>query len=136
MRRPMPGISRLRWRVAKSSCAGRCDPMRRNRRQRIPPAGRRQVSLRLITCSSFCDQTCLAIGRGDFMALSIRDNLSSIVQEPVGPMVRNDVGHSGFTLTIDGKTVQAYKGQTLAVQEIKANPNDHYMFLMRNCLEK
>ena len=70
------------------------------------------------------------------MALSIRDNLSSIVQEPVGPMVRNDVGHSGFTLTIDGKTVQAYKGQTLAVQEIKANPNDHYMFLMRNCLEK
>jgi len=28
-------------------------------------------------------------------------------------MVRNDVGHSSFTLTIDGKTVQAYEGQTL-----------------------
>ncbi len=47
------------------------------------------------------------------MAISIRDNLSPIVQEPVGPMVRNDVGHSSFTLTIDGKTVQAYEGQTL-----------------------
>ena len=47
------------------------------------------------------------------MALSIRDNLSPIVQEPVGPVVRNDVGHPSFTLTIDGKTVQAYEGQTL-----------------------
>src|SRR5229473_964643 len=47
------------------------------------------------------------------MAISIRDNLSPIVQEPVGPMVRNDVGHPSFTLTMDGKTVQAYEGQTL-----------------------
>src|SRR5437899_40436 len=28
-------------------------------------------------------------------------------------MVRNDVGQPGFTLTIDGKTVQAYENQTL-----------------------
>ncbi len=47
------------------------------------------------------------------MAISIRDNLSPIVQEPTGPVVRNEVGHPSFTLTIDGKTVQAYEGQTL-----------------------
>src|SRR6266566_4301503 len=70
--------------------------------------------------SSFCDQTCLAlvgprfiVGRGDFMAVTIRDNLSPIVQEPTGPVVRNEVGHPSFTLTMDGKTVQAYEGQTL-----------------------
>ena len=28
-------------------------------------------------------------------------------------MVRNDVGHPSFTFTIDGKTVQAYEGQTI-----------------------
>ncbi len=47
------------------------------------------------------------------MALSIRDNLSPIVQEPTGPVVRNEVGHLSFTLTMDGKTIQAYEGQTL-----------------------
>ncbi len=47
------------------------------------------------------------------MAISIRDNLSPIVQKPTGPVVRNEVGHPSFTLTIDSKTVQAYEGQTL-----------------------
>jgi len=47
------------------------------------------------------------------MAVTIRDNLSPIVQKPTGPVVRNEVGHPSFTLTIDGKTVQAYEGQTL-----------------------
>jgi len=46
------------------------------------------------------------------MAVSIRDNLSPIQTSP-GPMVRNDVGQPSFTLTIDGKTVQAYENQTL-----------------------
>src|SRR5579885_874014 len=46
------------------------------------------------------------------MAVSIRDNLSPIQTSPQ-PVVRNDVGHSSFTLTIDGKTVQAYENQTL-----------------------
>src|SRR6266566_1812869 len=68
-------------------------------------------------CPSFCHQACFAVidsyRKRKFMAISIRDNLSPIVQEPAGPMVRNDVGHSSFTLTIDGKTVQAYEGQTL-----------------------
>src|SRR5260221_3086321 len=48
MRRPMPGISRLRWRVAGSSCVGRCEPTRRNGRRRIPP-GPHRVSARLRT---------------------------------------------------------------------------------------
>src|SRR5216683_2267291 len=47
------------------------------------------------------------------MAISIRDNLNPIVQESQAMMVRNDVGQPGFTLTIDGKTVQAYENQTL-----------------------
>jgi NADPH-dependent glutamate synthase beta subunit-like oxidoreductase/formate hydrogenlyase subunit 6/NADH:ubiquinone oxidoreductase subunit I len=47
------------------------------------------------------------------MAISIRDNLNPIVQEAQTMMVRNDVGQPGFTLTIDGKTVQAYENQTL-----------------------
>src|SRR5579863_4888443 len=47
------------------------------------------------------------------MAISIRDNFSPIVQQPTGPVVRNDVGQPSFSLTIDGKTVQAYEGQTL-----------------------
>ena len=46
------------------------------------------------------------------MAVSIRDNLSPI-QTSSGPVERNQVGHSNFTLTIDGKTVQAYENQTL-----------------------
>ena len=28
-------------------------------------------------------------------------------------MVRNEVGHPGFTFTIDGKVVRAYQGQTI-----------------------
>ena len=47
------------------------------------------------------------------MAISIRDNLSPTTQEPPGALVRNEVGQPGFTLTIDGKTVQAYESQTL-----------------------
>jgi NADPH-dependent glutamate synthase beta subunit-like oxidoreductase/formate hydrogenlyase subunit 6/NADH:ubiquinone oxidoreductase subunit I len=47
------------------------------------------------------------------MAISIRDNLSPIVQEAQALMVRNEVGQPSFTLTIDGKTVQAYENQTL-----------------------
>src|SRR6266436_4426976 len=47
------------------------------------------------------------------MAISIRDNLNPIVQESLAMLVRNDVGQHGFTLTIDGKTVQAYENQTL-----------------------
>ena len=47
------------------------------------------------------------------MAISIRDNLNPIVQEAQTMMVRNDVGQPSFTLTIDGKTVQAYENQTL-----------------------
>lgn len=47
------------------------------------------------------------------MAISIRDNFSPAIQEPQGPMVRNDVGHPSFTLTIDGKVMRAYEGQTI-----------------------
>src|SRR5438034_511218 len=47
------------------------------------------------------------------MAISIRDNLNPIVQEAQTMMVRNEVGQPSFTLTIDGKTVQAYENQTL-----------------------
>jgi len=47
------------------------------------------------------------------MAISIRDNLNPIVQEAQTMMVRNEVGQPGFTLIIDGKTVQAYENQTL-----------------------
>jgi NADPH-dependent glutamate synthase beta subunit-like oxidoreductase/formate hydrogenlyase subunit 6/NADH:ubiquinone oxidoreductase subunit I len=47
------------------------------------------------------------------MAISVRDNLNPIVQESQAVMVRNDVGQPSFTLTIDGKTVQAYENQTL-----------------------
>ena len=47
------------------------------------------------------------------MAISIRDNLNPIVREAQTMMVRNEVGQPAFTLTIDGKTVQAYENQTL-----------------------
>jgi NADPH-dependent glutamate synthase beta subunit-like oxidoreductase/formate hydrogenlyase subunit 6/NADH:ubiquinone oxidoreductase subunit I/ferredoxin len=47
------------------------------------------------------------------MAISIRDNFSPAVQQPVEPPKRNDVGHRSFTLTIDGKVVEAYEGQTI-----------------------
>src|SRR5947209_20580631 len=47
------------------------------------------------------------------MAISVRDNFSPATHEPAGPMVRNEVGHPSFTFTLDGKTVQAYQGQTI-----------------------
>ncbi len=37
------------------------------------------------------------------MAISVRDNFSIAAQEPQSLMVRNDVGHPSFTVTIDGK---------------------------------
>src|SRR6185312_14510674 len=45
-----------------------------------------------------------------YMVLSIRDNLSLSAQEPP---IRNEVGHPSFTVTIDGKKMQAYEGQTI-----------------------
>src|ERR1700737_2607386 len=47
------------------------------------------------------------------MAISIRDNLSPIVHDAQALMPRNETGHPSFSLTIDGKTVQAYESQTL-----------------------
>src|SRR6266567_2008602 len=47
------------------------------------------------------------------MAISIRDNFSLTTRASAESMARNDVGHPSFTLTIDGKTVQAYEGQTI-----------------------
>lgn len=47
------------------------------------------------------------------MALSIQDNLSPIVFDKQAKLERNDVGQPAFTLTIDGKTVQAYENQTI-----------------------
>src|SRR6202521_3885614 len=47
------------------------------------------------------------------MAISIRDNLSPIVHDAHALMVRNETGHPGFTLTIDGKTVTAHDAQTI-----------------------
>jgi NADPH-dependent glutamate synthase beta subunit-like oxidoreductase/formate hydrogenlyase subunit 6/NADH:ubiquinone oxidoreductase subunit I/ferredoxin len=47
------------------------------------------------------------------MAISIRDNLNPIVQESQALMVRNEFGQPSFTLTIDGKTVQAYENESL-----------------------
>src|SRR5689334_8596513 len=47
------------------------------------------------------------------MAISIRDNLNPIVQESQAMMVRNEFGQPSFTLTIDGKTVQAYENESL-----------------------
>src|SRR5437867_5409289 len=78
-------------------------------------------------CAPFCDKICLTIkkrsSRGSlytlstrkrkYMAISIRDNLNPIVQEAQSMMVRNEVGQPSFTLTINGKTVQAYENQTL-----------------------
>ncbi|GAC1372419.1 MAG: hypothetical protein NVSMB44_40120 [Ktedonobacteraceae bacterium] len=58
------------------------------------------------------------------MAISIRDNFSLGAQEPQNPMVRNDVGHPSFTLTIDGKVMQAYQGQTILSVAIDNGIND------------
>jgi len=58
------------------------------------------------------------------MAISIRDNFSPIAKEAQALMVRNEVGHPGFTLTIDGKTVQAYENQTILSAAIDAGISD------------
>ena len=47
------------------------------------------------------------------MAISVRDTFSPITQEPQGPLVRNSVGQPSFTITIDGKVMQAYQGQAI-----------------------
>jgi len=47
------------------------------------------------------------------MALSIRDNFSPSSIEAQALMERNEVGHPGFTLTIDGRAVRAYENQTI-----------------------
>ena len=39
------------------------------------------------------------------MAISIRDNFSPAAPEPQGPMVRNDLGHPSFMITVDGKVM-------------------------------
>jgi NADPH-dependent glutamate synthase beta subunit-like oxidoreductase/formate hydrogenlyase subunit 6/NADH:ubiquinone oxidoreductase subunit I/ferredoxin len=46
------------------------------------------------------------------MAISIRDNLS-IKTATDTPMVRNDVGHPSFVITIDGQQMEAYQGQSI-----------------------
>jgi formate dehydrogenase major subunit len=58
------------------------------------------------------------------MAISIRDNFSPIAKEAQALMVRNEVGQPGFTLTIDGKTVQAYENQTILSAAIDAGITD------------
>jgi len=47
------------------------------------------------------------------MAISVRDNFSPAAPEPQGPIIRNDVGHPSFTITIGGKVMEAYEGQTI-----------------------
>ncbi len=62
MRRPMPGISRSKWRAARSSCVERCGLTRRNRLRRIPP-GQRRGSPRLRTglwSRPCCNACCMA----------------------------------------------------------------------------
>ena len=46
------------------------------------------------------------------MAISIRDNLS-LKTATETPMVRNDVGHPSFVITIDGQQMEAYQGQSI-----------------------
>jgi NADPH-dependent glutamate synthase beta subunit-like oxidoreductase/formate hydrogenlyase subunit 6/NADH:ubiquinone oxidoreductase subunit I len=58
------------------------------------------------------------------MDMSIRDNFSLAAQEPHAPMVRNEVGQPSFTLTIDGKEVTAYEGQTILSAAIDAGITD------------
>ncbi len=58
------------------------------------------------------------------MALSVRDNFSLTTQESQVPMVRNEVGQPSFTLTIDGKTMRAYEGQTILSVAIDNGIND------------
>jgi formate dehydrogenase major subunit len=58
------------------------------------------------------------------MAISIRDNFSPATQDPQGPMVRNDVGHPSFKITIDGKEMPAYQGQSILSVAIDNGIND------------
>src|SRR5271157_915415 len=69
-------------------------------------------------CSPLCHEACAAITeweelRGKHMAISTRDNFPPAAPEPQASKVRNEVGQPTFTLTIDGKVVQAYEGQTI-----------------------
>ncbi len=44
--------------------------------------------------------------------------------ESLAPLIRNDSGHPSFTLTIDGKVMQAYEGQTILSVAIDHGIND------------
>ena len=44
--------------------------------------------------------------------------------EIITPVVRNETGHPGFTLTIDGKVMQAYEGQTILSVAVDHGIND------------
>ncbi len=58
------------------------------------------------------------------MAESNRDTLIPSVQKASDLMVRNDRGHPGFILTIDGKTVQAYENQSILSAAVDAGITD------------
>ncbi len=58
------------------------------------------------------------------MAISVRDNFSPLAKEGQAMMTRNEVGHLGFTLSIDGKTVPAYENQTILSAAIDAGITD------------
>ncbi len=58
------------------------------------------------------------------MAISVRDNFSPIANEAKTAMSRNAVGHQGFTLTIDGKSVQAYESQSILSAAIDSGISD------------
>ncbi|WP_126583417.1 FAD-dependent oxidoreductase [Tengunoibacter tsumagoiensis] len=45
------------------------------------------------------------------MAISVRDHVSPLIQPSL--MHRNDIGHASFSITLDGKVMQAYEGQTI-----------------------
>ena len=58
------------------------------------------------------------------MAISIRDNFSPATQVAQTPMVRNDVGQPGFTITIDGKVMHAYETQSILSVAVDNGIND------------
>ncbi|MDQ2907526.1 MAG: 2Fe-2S iron-sulfur cluster-binding protein, partial [Chloroflexota bacterium] len=83
-------------------------------RPTIAQALRNTSRLRDVKCLSSGETTTYGIAqtpKRSNMTVSNRDTLTPIV--PKALMVRNDRGHPGFTLIIDGKTVQAYETQTL-----------------------
>ncbi|HTK08428.1 MAG TPA: FAD-dependent oxidoreductase [Ktedonobacteraceae bacterium] len=47
------------------------------------------------------------------MTSSIRDTVSPATPEPQSLLVRNDRGHSSFSITVNGNVMQAYEGQTI-----------------------